>query len=580
MPHLAILRRRLRAVAMCVLAALVAAGLGACSTAPVHPARDPLTVLDVAPVAPEDDLPLALLAAQFALQENDLAGAARGFVAAARMSPDAGLAADATRLALSVGDWQLAGEALSRWQELAPADPGTGQAQAWIALGEGRLDEAGERLDALAGAGSPDVWRLVAQVLLNGKDKAAAARLLERVASPAHLGASEANWVAVSQLAFKLGDKALAQRLAGRALERFHSPPAYAWSARLAQDRRDMAGARAIWQEGLQRHPRDSSLRSGYAALLALEGDNAGAARVLAQGPQDDATWAARAAYAARADDKAALAALYRELANAPTPRSGTRLYLLGQVAEMLERPADALEWYRAVPDEDAHGFEARLRMAVALDRLGKEEQATTLMNRLVEQTAGDREQQGLVYLLQAELLVRGKKPREAMAVYDRALGNLPDDRRLLYARALLAVDQGDQAAGERDLRRILELAPDDAEALNALGYTLADGSRRGDPAQEEALRLIGRALELKPDEPAIVDSMGWLQYRMGNLDQALADLQRAYASEPDPDIAAHLGEVLWVRGQHEEARRIWDAARSKAPDNKTLLEAIRRLTP
>ena len=580
MPHLAILLRRLPAAATCVLAALAAAGLGACSTAPVQQAREPLAVLDVAPVAREDDLPLALLAAQFALQENDLAGAARGFVAASRLSADAGLAADATRLALSVGEWQLADEALARWQELAPADPGIGQAQAWIALGEGRLDEAGERLDALAGAGSPDAWRLVAQVLLNGKDKAAAARLLEHVATPAHLGDSEANGVAVSQLAFKLGDKALAQRLAARALERFHSPSAYAWSARLAQDRRDVAAARAIWQEGLRRHPRDASLRSGYAALLAVEGDNAGAARVLAQGPQDDATWAARAAYAARADDKAALAARYRELADAPTPRSGTRLYLLGQVAEMLERPADALDWYRAVPDEDAHGFDARMRMAVALDRLGKGEQATTLMNRLVEQSAGDREQQGLVYLLQAELLVRDKKPREAMAVYDRALGTLPDDRRLLYARALLAVDQGDQAAGVRDLRRILELAPDDAEALNALGYTLADGSRRGDPAQEEALRLIGRALELKPDEPAIVDSMGWLHYRMGNLDQALADLRRAYAREPDPDIAAHLGEVLWVRGEHDEARRIWDAARSKAPDNKTLLEAIRRLTP
>jgi tetratricopeptide (TPR) repeat protein len=560
-------------------AAAFCLALGACAT--VHPeTRSPLPAAPLAkPVAVEDDVMLKLLAAQFALQSSDLAAGAQGFTEAADLSADPALSEEATRLALSVKNWPLARRALTRWQQLAPRDPGVMQARAWLALGEKRSDEAYADLDTLAARGDDQAWRLIAQTLLGSDDKAAAAGLLGRLATPQHLGAKETNWIAVSQLAFKLGDKALSQHLADTAVTRFHGDDSYAWSARLALDRGDKSAARATYAEALRRDPKSLRLRGGYAALLADSGDNAGAARALANGPQDDTSYGARAAYAARADDRAALVLLYRELNADKAPRDGKRLYLLGQVAELIDKREEALNWYRGIADDDEHWFDAQMREAVVLDQIGRSAQAIDFLHQLQVQTAEDADQLGSAYLLEADLLARKERVRDALAVYTRALGALPDDTRLLYARALLAVDQGDAATGERDLRRVVELKPDDAEALNALGYTLADSSRHGDARQHEALDLIQRALKLKPEEPAIIDSMGWVRYRMGDLDASLADLRRAYAKQPDPDIAAHLGEVLWVKGQRDEARKVWDEGRKKDAKNKALLETIKRLT-
>jgi Flp pilus assembly protein TadD len=129
--------------------------------------------------------------------------------------------------------------------------------------------------------------------------------------------------------------------------------------------------------------------------------------------------------------------------------------------------------------------------------------------------------------------------------------------------------------ASVRDLRRLLALQPGNADALNALGYTLADRTKD----QAEALTLIEKALTLKPDEPAIIDSLGWVQYRLGHLKEAVDRLRTAYAKQPDPEIAAHLGEVLWVSGDKDEARKIWAQGQKKDAKNKVLLETIKRLT-
>jgi len=562
-----------------VLAIAVVLSLGACANQIPRHAAEAVTSPAVRPVAPEQDLMLKLLVAQFALQGNDLGTAAHGFVEASALSADPALAEEATRLALSQKDWPLATSALARWRQLAPNDPGILQAQAWIALGEKRIDEAKSALAQIATRADDGAWRLIAQLLLNADDKVAAASLLAGLVEPEPSGASEANRVALSQLAFKLGDKALARRLADAALKRFHGADAYMWSARLALDRGDTAAARAIYVEAIQRAPTDPRLRGGYASLLADGGDNAGAARALAQGPQDDVSYGARAAYAARADDKVLLAALYREIEADKSPREGKRLYLLGQVAELVDKREASLAWYREVPEDDEHAFEAQMRVALVLDQLDRTPEALEHLHRLAGIAAGDTEQQRNVWLLEADLLARRQRIADALAVYDKALANLPDDARLLYARALLTVDHGDVAGGERDLRRVLELKPDDAEALNALGYTLADHSKGDDARQREALELIQHALKLKPDEAAIMDSMGWVRYRLGDLDASLENLRRAYAKQPDPDIAAHLGEVLWTRGQHDEARRVWDEGRKKDARNKALIETIRRLT-
>lgn len=557
------------ALALCV-------ALGACATVQRGPSI--ATSATVRPVAEDQDALLKALTAQFALQRNDLPAAAKGFTAAAQLSSDPAISEEATRLALSAADWSLARQALARWEALAPQDPGIKQSRAWIALGEKRIDAAFADLDALAVQGDDQSWRLIAQTLLGAKDKQTASRLLDRLAIPQRLGAKEANWIAVSQLAFKLDDMPLAQNLADAAMVRFRGADSYAWSARLALERGDKATARAIYADALRRDPGNLRLRNGYAALLADAGDNAGAARVLARGPQDDVTYGARAAYAARLSDKTALAALYAEVKADKSERSDKRLYLLGQLSEMLGRQAEALAWYEQVSDSDDHWFDAQVRQVVMLDQLGRSNDAFALLHRLEELAAGSSEELGNVFLLEAEMVGRKGSEREVEAVYQRAFSALPDDPRLLYARGLFTVEHGDFTAGERDLRRLIELKPDSAEAMNALGYTLADRSKRGDPSLQEALDLIQRALKLKPDEPAIIDSLGWVRYRMGDLDQSVTALRSAYAKQPDPDIAAHLGEVLWVKGSRDEARRVWNEAKHKDPKNKTLLETMQRL--
>jgi tetratricopeptide (TPR) repeat protein len=569
-------RHRLPFGPILLITAGLLAGCASMSAGRRETARaQPLQRVNVAQ-PPRDHDALALeLAGEFALNRGELEVAANHFAAATQVSDDPDIAAQATRVAIAAKQWKQAHAGLERWEHLRSDDPGLWQARAVLAVHDEKPDAAYADLLRLAQQPEAKGWRAISQALLDAGDKKMAAGLLERLATPELLGPKSETWVIASQLADRLEAKALAQTLAQRALEKFHSADTYAWAAQLKVKSGDKSGARTLFADALKRNNKDARLRVAYAALLGELGDNAEAARVLAQGKQDDYTYAARAAYAARANDKKLLEPLYRELKALKPPHPGPRLNLLGELAELLERKSEAQAWYAQVPDDDDHWFDAQLRSALLLDANGKTAEALDAVHRLQARAGDATKELGDAYMLEAEILTKHERGDDGVAVYDRGLKALPDDARLLYARALLNGDLDHVDASVKDLRRVLELKPNDADAMNALGYTLADRTDKKD----EALALIENALKIKPDEPAIIDSLGWAQYRLGRLDDAVKQLRTAYSKQPDAEIAAHLGEVLWVSGQKDEAKKVWEQGRKKDAKNKVLLETIKRLS-
>ena len=176
--------------------------------------------------------------------------------------------------------------------------------------------------------------------------------------------------------------------------------------------------------------------------------------------------------------------------------------------------------------------------------------------------------------VLEAQLLADRGMETEVFAFLDRVIALRPDNVDLLYYRAMTGERFDDLGVLERDLRRIIQLDPENADALNALGYTLTDRTDR----HEEALLLIERALAIKPNEAAYIDSMGWVQYRLSNYAAAIEHLRRALELMQNDEVAAHLGEVLWVSGDKQEARQVWQEALEIKPDSEILKEVMDRL--
>ena len=180
------------------------------------------------------------------------------------------------------------------------------------------------------------------------------------------------------------------------------------------------------------------------------------------------------------------------------------------------------------------------------------------------------------LFLVEGEILNEAERYQDAYDLYNKALDEFVDNGELLYARAMTAEKLNKLDVLEQDLRKVLARNPNNAEALNALGYTLADRTSR----YEEALDFVKRALELRPTDFYIVDSLGWVYYRLGNYDEAVKYLRRAFELKMDPDVAAHLGEVLWVKGDKDEARKVWQQALDVdgKGKKKAITEAMRRL--
>jgi tetratricopeptide (TPR) repeat protein len=540
-------------------AALVVAALGPAPAA-------------IAQTRPGNEALAPVMAGEFALQAGQLPDAARWYLEAAQADDDPGLAELATRIALLANDDARAADALALWRQRAPESLAMRAADAALALRRGDAAATRRGLDTLMA--DPKGWRYALTVLGGGgRDPKLASTLLGELLDKNLIPDQLQAWLAFGGLAQALGEMPLAERIIGVAVERFPNEPRVAL-LHASQLRRaeKPEQARAILDGLMPQAAGEEALRLALAREFDALGEPAAAAAALAQGPQDTDTFGLRASLLAKAEDTLALTALYDELRrNASRPDPDRRM-LLGQMAEFLKRPQEALQWYRSVPGGPQR-TEARLRTANVMFELGDRKAAFAEARKLQGDASADEDARRDAYLLEAELRQKDNDGDGELEALGRGLAAYPDDNALLYARGLAWERRDRIDRAEADLRRILVTDPENTAALNALGYTLADRTTR----YQEALELIDRARVAAPDEAAIIDSYGWVLYRLGRIEEALVQLRRAFTLMKDAEIAAHIAEVLWVSGQEEEARKYFDEARKLDPENRSLLRALEK---
>jgi tetratricopeptide (TPR) repeat protein len=566
-------------------AAVLVLGLVACAQAPLKPvarpkpasAPQPLAHMVVVTPDADHDVLAQLMAGEMALGGTDLKSAAQNYDKAMAISDDPEVAARAAMLAIAVHDDAAAGRALDRWQALGAKPSAMAEARAQLALDRGDTPEAQRQLQILTDSHDKNAWRGFGQVLMAARDQAQAGKLLEALATPQRLPADPQAWLAMSELGDKLGRHAYAQQIADAAIARFPgNAEVYVWSAQMKAGKGDAKGALALLQQANAKAPDNVHLRLVYASLLSQSGDDAAAMKLLEHGPQSADTYQLRAALAVHDKNSNALAALYRELQQAAPDVRAQNAFLLGQLAEMQHRDAEALAWYDQVGDDDSHAFDADLRSAVLLQSQGKDADAHELLGQMQMDYLDQPDQLRQAWQFDAQLYLQEENYPQAINAFTHALQVAPNDPGSLYGRGLAYASAGQIDPAVQDFRSVLKLKPDDIDASNALGFTLADADRD----LPEAEQLIAKARAARPNDPAIADSWGWVQYRLGHLDQAAESLRSAWQSGKDADIGVHFGEVLWKRGDHQGAQKVFDAVRKLDPHNASLQSTLKRLNP
>ncbi|MDZ7842178.1 MAG: tetratricopeptide repeat protein [Gammaproteobacteria bacterium] len=543
--------------------------------APAAPAEPEFKLPDV---ALDGELLYLVLLGEVAASRGDRETAAESLMEAARISRDPRLAQRATRIALDAGRFEVAREAASLWVTLQPDQDQARAALALIMVEQGRIaDAAAELIALLRNDGEPAsnelsrVARLLGQ--LSNQDNALAA--MERV-----VAAFQDNADAHFAAAF-LADRVGRDELVIDALERAlvlrpdWEEAALAKLGHLIQNQYPREQVAAFALGFLAAAPEANRVRISYARYL-IDQEASGAAleqfqEVLKQDPENTTGLMSAGLLSIQEEQyKAARKYLARHLKLTPE-NDQIRVYL-GQIAEEQERYAAAEKWYREVSDQ-SQLFDARLRLGTVIHEREGVEAAMAHLDSL----ATDDEDEFVRLALTKELVLRRAEELErAKHMLDDAVARYPANGDLLYARGLLSARLKRINEHEQDMRTLLEEDPNNAHALNALGYTLADSTDRFD----EAFELISKALQMRPDDPFILDSMGWVHYRLGNHQDAIEYLERALSQRDDAEIAAHLGEVLWVVGDRERARKVWKRARREDPDNHVLNETIERLNP
>lgn len=529
-------------------------------------------------VALTDGMLYEFLLGDIAAQRKQPKLAAQAYLDLAKTSRDPRVARRAAQLAYESRDYATAVEAFKLWGELEPASPLAKQLYLSLLLSGGKLQEARPLLEAVlqadpAGAGHTfmTTYPLVAH---GSQDKSAILAWMIEVTHP-YPDVAEGHW-AVAQAAAAAGKQDLALAEIHRAVTlRPDWDVAAVLEAQLYMSSEPQKGL-GLMKKFLDAHPENNDLRLYYARAL-LNQKQFGAARdefqhLLKDRPgSPDLAFAVALISMQMGEYDRAEKELHQALDNGGKDES-TVHYYLAQLNEARKDDAAALEHYRQVTDGE-YGYAARLREVALLDKAGKLDDARAALQRV---EASNDEQRVQLIMINAQLLREDKKYEASYQVLAQGLKKFPEDTDLLYQTAMAADKLDKLELFEKLIRKLMKISPDNAHAYNALGYSLLDRKVR----IPEAMKLVEKAYQLAPDDAAITDSMGWGYYLTGNLDKSLQFLSRAFAANPDPEIAAHLGEVMWKHGDQAGARKIWTDNAKANPDSEALKAVMKRFIP
>jgi tetratricopeptide (TPR) repeat protein len=590
MPARFLLRMRALAVAASMLALSVAASAQSTNASAEPPTRSSL------------DAPLfyQLLIGEIELRQGEPGTAYQVVLDAARKTKDEQLFRRATEIAVQARAGEQALAAAQQWRTDVPASVDAHRYVVQILVALNRTFETADPLRSLLKI-TPDAERSnlimsLPRLYARVQQKEQTPGLLEQVLKPyaEQTSTHTAVSVAMGRAWLIAADPGQALELARRAASR---DPQSAAPALLALELLPgTSAAEAVVQEHLAANPGSHAVRLGYARVLTAAQRYGDAVSQLEAVTQNDPTiapaWLTLGALQLELrQPKRAAEALERyvqlvqaDTTTAPDPHDADEdqampaseralvqaWLMLAQAAEQQNDYKAAEEWLNKV-DSPQRALEVLSRRASMMARQGQLREARELIRRAPERSDEDSRAK---LMAEVQVLREAKSWSEANKLLASANQKYPDDVDLLYEQSMMAEKLNRMDEMEQLLRKVIEIKPDHHHAHNALGYSLADRNQR----LPEAKALIQRALDIAPGEPFITDSLGWVEYRLGNYPEALRLLRGAYQSRPDPEIAAHLGEVLWVSGQREEAKRVWREARSRDSTNDVLRETLARL--
>ena len=544
----------------------------------------PRSVDEPTPNAPKVNLPkvdltpdliFKLLMGEVALDRNQPRVGLRLLMDAARQTNDPRVAQRVTEVAMKERQFKAAMEAASLWLKNDPTSAQARQLMAALLVNQQRLADAQPYLEQWLSA---DKTRLgsnlvqLTQLLARYKDKKAALSLLKTLAAP-YADNAQAH-VAVAQAAWSASEPELSLTEARAALAIAPDMELAALFVAQALQLHSDEEAMAFVADYLKRYPTAIDVRMSFTRLLvnkkkvneALEQFEL----LTAGAPQNPKLEINIATLALSLEQWDVAEAHFKAALSAGFSDPDIIALSLGEIEERRKHYVEALKWYAEVKPGERY-VNAQARYAAVLVKQGNLEAGNRHLEMLLEQNTNVQIQ---LIQAQANLLREAKAYQRAFDVLDKALKSHPDVVDLLYDQGMMAEKIERFDVLEKNFRRVIQLRPDNAQAYNALGYTLADRKIR----LSEANQLIKKALELSPNDPYILDSQGWVYFRLGELRQAESVLRQAFKLRPEAEVGAHLGEVLWENNQREEAKRLWTDLIKNNAANETLLETIKRL--